>query len=398
MDENVLGKQTMSGREWAFRQLRRFYAFDPSTLLFRALRDLWNHDEAGQPLLAALCALCRDPVLRISSTVILEADVGTVVGPEDFDAAIEDAYPGAYKESTRRTTAQKVASSWAQAGHLVIEGPKRKVRTRAACTPATVAYALMLGHLQERRGQALFETLWARLLDRPASQLAELAATASQLGMIEFRYGGGVVEVGFSHLLRPFEDELGGDPVSHVTDLLAAYRRFVSLPWQENLAPPQRVWMAVYPPDQERRIRLHVPEFKTVTTECNHGWALIDITTSFEWWMAAHEYRDAYFEDPDLLESALPAFFDHLVHEVREQVAQHSAPDSVVALLGAGTLFGLGDAVKVSALLNSVNDLVAGRLLVFFPGEQDGNSYRLLDARDGWNYMAIPITASGGTR
>ena len=63
--------------------------------------------------------------------------------------------------------------------------------------------------------------------------------------------------------------------------------------------------------------------------------------------------------------------------------------------LGAGTLFGLGDAVKVSALLNAVNDAVAGRLLVFFPGEHEGNSYRLLDARDGWNYLAIPITPKG---
>lgn len=64
----------------------------------------------------------------------------------------------------------------------------------------------------------------------------------------------------------------------------------------------------------------------------------------------------------------------------------------------AGTLFRLGDAVKVSALLSAVNHAVAGRLLVFFPGEHEGNSYRLLDARDGWNYLAIPITANGSGR
>jgi hypothetical protein len=58
----------------------------------------------------------------------------------------------------------------------------------------------------------------------------------------------------------------------------------------------------------------------------------------------------------------------------------------------------LGDAVKVSALLNDVNDAIAGRLLVFFPGEHEGNNYRLLDARDGWNYMATPITPNGGRR
>jgi hypothetical protein len=186
--------------------------------------------------------------------------------------------------------------------------------------------------------------------------------------------------------------------VSYVDDLLAAYRKFVALPWQQNLAPPQRVWMAVYPPEQERRLRLHLPEFKTATIEEHHSWSLVDVTTSFETWMAGHEYREAYFEDPDLLESALPAFFSHLVDEVRTALATHSEPNGVVALLGAGTLFGLGGAVKVSALLNAVSDAVAGRLIVFFPGEHEGNSYRLLDARDGWNYLAIPITANGSGR
>ena len=37
-----------------------------------------------------------------------------------------------------------------------------------------------------------------------------------------------------------------------------------------------------------------------------------------------------------------------------------------------------------------------GRLLVFFPGVYEQNNYRLLDARDGWNYLAFPITASEG--
>jgi Domain of unknown function (DUF1788) len=186
--------------------------------------------------------------------------------------------------------------------------------------------------------------------------------------------------------------------VSYVSELLAAYQRSVALPWQQNLAPAQRVWMAVYPPEHERRVRLHVPDFEVATKEAKHSWALIDITTTFERWMAAHEYRDEYFASPELLETALPAFFDHLVMEVRSELEKHSDADGVVALLGAGALFGLGGAVKVSALLNAVNDTIAGRLLVFFPGEHEGNSYRLLDARDGWNYLATPITGDRSVR
>jgi Domain of unknown function (DUF1788) len=186
--------------------------------------------------------------------------------------------------------------------------------------------------------------------------------------------------------------------VSYVDELVATYRKVVALPWQQNLAPPERVWMAVYPPDHERQLRLHLPAFKAATAEHHHPWAFIDITSSFERWMTDHEYREAYFEDPELLETALPAFFGRLVGEVRAQLAEHPQPDGVVGLLGVGTLFGLGDVVKVSALLNEVNDVVAGRLLVFFPGEHEGNSYRLLDARDGWNYLAIPITPKGSGR
>lgn len=207
MDENILGKQTVGGREWAFRQLRRFYGLDPRLLLFRALRDLWPDDTAGQPLLAMLCALARDPVLRASSAVIFDAEQCAEVGPTDFDTAIEEAFAGAYSDSTRRTTAQKVASSWQQSGHLLAETATRRRRCRADCTPPDVAYALLLGHIQGVRGQALFDTLWARVLDQPTSHLFDLAATASQHGMLELRHSGGVTEVSFRELLRPFDDD-----------------------------------------------------------------------------------------------------------------------------------------------------------------------------------------------
>ena len=209
MEDNVLGKTTTSGREWAFRQLRRFYALDPQTLLFRAMRDLWFDDASGQPLLALLCAIARDPVLRASASVVLDAEPGTVVGPTEFERAIETAFPGAYAENTRRTTGQKVASSWTQSGHLHAERPTQKLRAHVRPTPAVVSYALLLGHLQGERGQALFETLWARVLDQPKSRLVDLAAAASQRGMLEFRNAGGVVEVTFHQLLRPLDGAQG---------------------------------------------------------------------------------------------------------------------------------------------------------------------------------------------
>ena len=56
-----------------------------------------------------------------------------------------------------------------------------------------------------------------------------------------------------------------------------------------------------------------------------------------------------------------------------------------MALLGVGSLFGLA---RVSTIVEGIKDVVPGRLLVFFPGEHhpENHTYRLLDARDGWNY------------
>lgn len=62
----------------------------------------------------------------------------------------------------------------------------------------------------------------------------------------------------------------------------------------------------------------------------------------------------------------------------------------MVAVSGVAGLFGFA---KVSSIVEAVASKVRGRLVVFFPGEHEDNNYRLLDARDGWNYMAIPIKA-----
>ncbi len=369
LEANVLGKKTNGARARTFRYLKELYLLRPDSLLFRALRDLWAIDPNGRPLLAGLCALARDAVFRASSGAILACPAGR--------------HPDLGRPRGRRRCRVPRQLRRQHAGqdrpqHVLVVGADRaprarrtttKIRTRAVCRPADVAYALLLGHLQGVRGQRLFETLWARSLDQPTSHLVDLAAAASQHGMIEFRRGGGVVEVGFRRAAAPLRPRPAGDGVSYVDELLDAYRRFVALPWQQNLAPPQRVWMAVYPPEHERRLRLHLPAFKAATNE--HAPLLGARSTSrrrSRRWMADHEYRDDYFEDPELLETALPAFFEHLVDE-RASRSLQTTPILTASWRSSAraTLFGLGDAVKVSALLNAVNDAIAGRLLVFFP-------------------------------
>jgi hypothetical protein len=208
LDGNVLSKQTEGARRRTFRYLKELYLLRPDSILFRALRDLWVDDSSAQPLLAGLCALARDSVFRASSTAILRCSLGETLTSGDLATAVGDHFPGSYSESTLAKIGRNTFSSWEQIGHLAAGGRAKKVRVRTVCRPANVAYALLLGHLQGVSGQALFETLWAQVLDQPRSHLVDIAFGASQRGLIEFRHAGGVIDVSFHELLRPFEGEL----------------------------------------------------------------------------------------------------------------------------------------------------------------------------------------------
>jgi hypothetical protein len=182
--------------------------------------------------------------------------------------------------------------------------------------------------------------------------------------------------------------------MSQVEQLVEAYQRFARLPWQENLAGAQKVWFVIYDPAQERRLRLRVNEFETATRRAGHEWKLVDLTDAFAGWMAQHKYREAYFESPDMMDLALQDFAGTVSENLAGALTAGDARDNtVVALLGVGSLFGLA---SVSSILEGVTTHVRGRLLVFFPGHREGSNYRLLDARDGWNYLATPITATDG--
>lgn len=183
---------------------------------------------------------------------------------------------------------------------------------------------------------------------------------------------------------------------SKVAKLVTAYRQHLTVPWQAGLAAVQRVIFAVYDMADELRLRATVDEFALATQQAEKRWLLLDVTNAFPEWMAAQEYREAYFEAPEDLAGyqtgELTEFVADLNAKLNARITAEAGPDTVVALLGVGTLFGLA---RVSSVVESIKESVEGRLLVFFPGEYrpEDHSYRLLDARDGWNYMAVPLLA-----
>jgi hypothetical protein len=177
-----------------------------------------------------------------------------------------------------------------------------------------------------------------------------------------------------------------------VEGLIKSYRRFVASEWREHAPPQQRVWFAIYEPQEERRLRLRLGTFEEATIRAGLTWIPCDLTDEFARWMAAQDYAQSYFEYPeDLTGMALDGFAEHAARVIREKLSAPEAGDkSVVAVYGVGSLFGLA---RVSRLMELVTPDIRGKLLIFFPGEHESGNYRLLDARDGWNYLAIPITA-----
>lgn len=183
---------------------------------------------------------------------------------------------------------------------------------------------------------------------------------------------------------------------SKLSKLVTAWREHLTVPWQPGLAAIQRVIFAVYDKTDELRLRANLGEFELTATQAGKSWLLLDITDAFPHWMAALEYRDAYFESPEDLAGyqagELSEFVADLSTQLKTRIQAEASENTVVALLGVGTLFGLA---RVSSLVEAIKDAIPGRLLVFFPGEHhpETHSYRLLDARDGWNYLAVPLVA-----
>ena len=201
--DNCLGKRTEATRVSSSQRLSELYALDPEVPLFRAMRRWWYGERDGQPLLALLLALARDPLLRLTAPPILRMQPGEELARQQITDALSRAVSTRLSDATVDKVVRNAASSWTQSGHL--SGRGRKIRQRVAPTPAATAYALLVGYLAGTRGAALFESLWAQVLDSLPSELMHLAMDARRLGFLDMSQSGGVTDVSFSRFLAQDE-------------------------------------------------------------------------------------------------------------------------------------------------------------------------------------------------
>jgi hypothetical protein len=202
IEYNVLGRDTFEGRRRTFRALREMYLLNPERILFRALRDLWDENATARPLVAGLSVLARDSVFRATTGLVLTTKPGDSVSNGMLADTLIEAFP-AYSRPTAEKIGRNTAATWRQTGHLVGRTPK--VRAHVEATPVSMAYALLIGHLQGLRGGPLLDSQWVDFLDVPQDRREALALDAARSGYIEYKSGGHVVEVGFRHLLRPMK-------------------------------------------------------------------------------------------------------------------------------------------------------------------------------------------------
>lgn len=206
IDDNVLGKNTVATRKLTAQRLSELYCLDRTIPLFRLLLRIWDLDPQGQSLSALLVALARDPLLRATSSSVLNLSRDQPFDREKMKSDLAGSVGDRLNESTLDKVVRNAGSSWTQSGHL--EGRTLKKRCVVKPTIGPVTMALLLGYLQGFRGTGVLTSFWCRVLDSSPQQISQIASTASMAGLLTFRNAGEVVEVSFPNLLTTKELDL----------------------------------------------------------------------------------------------------------------------------------------------------------------------------------------------
>ncbi len=178
---------------------------------------------------------------------------------------------------------------------------------------------------------------------------------------------------------------------TRIDQLIKAYDKVVSEPWTNTLSGQERVWFLVYDPTEQRRVDLRLGDFESIALREGKKWRGISLKQCFPKWMAQHEYKEDYFSSPELIVDQLEAdFTPFAINYLKEELSKiEQDQNTLIGVWDVSSIFGFA---RLSEIIRGCDNKIKGRLLIFFPGKFEQNQYRLLDARDGWNYLARPIT------
>ena len=199
VDDNVLGKATMSGRLLTLQRLRELYGLDRDIPLFRILVELWRREPRALPHLAILAALARDPLLRVTARSILALPEGGELARNEVRHALLSAVGTRLSPATLDKVVRNVGSSWSQSGHL--EGRTFKKRHLITATPAALAFALWLAQAAGFSGDDILSNGWVSTLDLNPDGGRALLERVRATGLVDVRQLGPRLEIDASRLL-----------------------------------------------------------------------------------------------------------------------------------------------------------------------------------------------------
>ena len=206
IEDNYLGKHTLSTRRLSLQRLTELYALDPDVPIFRLMRFFWDADEKAHPLLALLVCLARDPLLRATAPVVISMSAGEEIARQKLTDSLREAASGRLNDEILDKVVRNTASSWTQSGHLI--GRSRKKRSKVQPTVISAIFALALGYMLGVRGRVLFDTLFTRVLDMSEDGLVSLAMEAKRIGYLDLKIVGGMTEIQFNAIFSDKEKRL----------------------------------------------------------------------------------------------------------------------------------------------------------------------------------------------
>jgi hypothetical protein len=176
--------------------------------------------------------------------------------------------------------------------------------------------------------------------------------------------------------------------MSKVNQLIEKFESIIKEPWSTGLSGQEKVWFLIFDPIELRKVYFKLGEFEMATKNANRDWLSISLNDSFTNWLSQHDYKESFFEEPQYISDALQEEFrEYIILEINEKLEENSE-NTLLVLKDASAIFGF---IKLSEIVQDLSNKIKGRLMVLFPGEFTNNQYRLMDARDGWDYLARPI-------
>lgn len=177
--------------------------------------------------------------------------------------------------------------------------------------------------------------------------------------------------------------------MSKINQLLTEFKKIIKEPWPRGLSGQEKVWFLIFEPSDLRKMHFKLGEFEIVAKNANRKWHLVSLNNYFSEWLSNHDYKDAFFEEPEDISDALQEDFkEYILSRFELDLGKKTDENTLCVLKDVSAVFGF---IKLSEIINAISKKIPGRLMVLFPGEYANNQYRLMDARDGWDYLARPI-------